>query len=84
MKNLEELRRLQEIHAPEQLKERTLAAIEQGKEVIDMKQLRRKTSRRYRCCSLLYRSRQRKPGICTRPCGYSGAGCAGAYRLCTQ
>lgn len=46
MKNLEELRRLQEIHAPEQLKERTLAAIEQGKEVIDMKQLRRKTRRR--------------------------------------
>lgn len=46
MKNLEELRRLQEIRAPEGLKERTLAAIEQGKEVVDMKQLRRKTRRR--------------------------------------
>ena len=83
MKNLEELRRLQEIHAPEQLKERTLAAIEQGKEVIDMKQLRRKTRRRIAtavtgvaACFIV--------AVNASPCGYSGAGCAGAYRLCTQ
>lgn len=46
MKYLHELSRLREIPAPAGLKERTLQAIEQGKEVMDMKQLRRKTRRR--------------------------------------
>lgn len=49
MKHPDELRRLQEIRAPEELKLRTLEAIDEigeRKEVIDMKQLRRKTRRR--------------------------------------
>ena len=77
MKHLEELRRLQEIHAPEQLKERTLAAIEKKNQTPHC-------DCRYRCCSLLYRSRQRKPGFCTRSCGYSGAGRAGTHCLRAQ
>ena len=46
MKHLDELRRLREIHAPEALKLRTLEAIEQGKEVTDMKKLKQKTRKR--------------------------------------